>query len=205
MNRPIAPTKTVVPIAKEDPWGAYAMSLDDVTDRLRRITGALAEKSVPYAVVGGQAVALWVATKEPAAVRTTKDVDLLIRRDDLPRARAAALSVEMDYFEVMGVGMFLDRQAPNPRHAVHLVWAGEKVRPEYESPSPDVDQHQTIADLSAVSLLGLVSMKLLANRDQDRVHLRDMIDVGLVDRKTLGQLPASLAKRLEALLSESGR
>lgn len=63
------------------------MALDDVTDRLRRITRALAEKSVPYAVVGGQAVALWVATKEPAAVRTTKDVDLLVRRDDLPRAR----------------------------------------------------------------------------------------------------------------------
>ena len=77
-----------------------------------------------------------MATKEPAAVRTTKDVDLLIRRDDLPRARAAALSVGMDYFEVLGVGMFLDRKDPNPRHAVHLVWAGEKVRPEYELPSP---------------------------------------------------------------------
>ena len=114
------------------------MALDDVTDRLRRITRALAEKSVPYAVVGGQAVALWVATKEPAAVRTTKDVDLLVRRDDLPRARAAALSVGMDYFEVLGVGMFLDRKDPNPRHAVHLVWAGEKVRPEYELPSPAI-------------------------------------------------------------------
>jgi hypothetical protein len=181
------------------------MSLDDVTDRLRRITGALGEKSVPYAVVGGQAVALWVATKEPAAVRTTKDVDLLIRREDLPQARAAALSVGMDYFEVLGVGMFLDRRSPNPRHAVHLVWAGEKVRPEYESPSPTVDQRQTLSDVSAVSLAGLVLMKLQANRDQDRVHLRDMIDVGLVGRELLGQLPAPLAERLEALLSEAGR
>ena len=98
------------------------MSLDDVTRRLRRITAALEEKSVPYAVVGGQAVAMWVATREPAAVRTTKDVDLLIRRDDLPRARAAALSVEMDYFEVMGVGMFLERSDPNPR--APSIWSG---------------------------------------------------------------------------------
>ena len=97
---------------------------------------------MPYAVVGGQAVALWVATREPAAVRTTKDVDLLIRRDDLAPGRAAALSVGMDYFEVLGVGMFLDRSDPNPRHAVHLVWAGEKVRPEYELPSPSVDQRR---------------------------------------------------------------
>jgi hypothetical protein len=48
-------------------------------------------------------------------------------------------------------------------------------------------------------------MKLQSNRDQDRVHLRDMIDVGLVDRKLMGQLPPDLAARLEPLLAESGR
>ena len=160
---------------------------------------------MPYAVVGGQAVALWVATREPAAVRTTKDVDLLIRRGDLPRARAAALSVGMDYFEVMGVGMFLDRKDPNPRHAVHLVWAGEKVRPEYELPSPAIEQRQTLSGIQTVSLPGLVLMKLMSNRDQDRVHLRDMIEAGLVGRDILSQLPPLLAERFETLLSESGR
>ena len=34
------------------------MALDEVTDRLQRITGALEEAGVPYALVGGQAVAL---------------------------------------------------------------------------------------------------------------------------------------------------
>ena len=53
------------------------MALEDVADRLRRITRALRESGVPYALVGGQAVAVWVATKDPAAVRTTKDVDIL--------------------------------------------------------------------------------------------------------------------------------
>ncbi len=189
-----------------DLWETYTMSLDDVTDRLHRITRALEEHAVPYALVGGQAVALWVATKEPAAVRTTKDVDLLVRREDLPRARAAALSAGMDYLEVLGVGMFLDRSDPNPRHAVHLVWAGEKVRPEYEHPSPPVEDRQTFSPgYTAVSLAGLVLMKLQSNRDQDRVHLRDMIDVGLVDRKLMGQLPPDLAARLEPLLAEAGR
>jgi hypothetical protein len=197
--------KTATTAANENLWEACAMALDDVHRRLRRITAALEEKSVPYAVVGGQAVAIWVATREPAAVRTTKDVDLLIRRDDLPRARAAALSVEMDYFEVLGVGMFLERGDPDPRDAVHLVWAGERVRPEYELPSPAVDQRQEISGIYAISLPGLVLMKLLANRDQDRLHLRDMIDVGLVGREFLDGLSPSLAERLEALLSELGR
>jgi hypothetical protein len=198
-------TKAAPTTPDKNLWGAYTMALDDVTDRLRRITRALDEKSVPYALVGGQAVALWVASREPAAVRTTKDVDLLIRREDLPRARAAALSVEMDYFEVLGVGMFLDRADPNPRHAVHLVWAGEKVRPEYELPSPAIDQRKELAGLHAVSLPGLVLMKLMSNRDQDRVHLRDMIDVDLVGRDMVHRFPTALAERLEALLAESGR
>jgi hypothetical protein len=182
------------------------MALDKVTDRLERITVALEKAGVPYALVGGQAVALWVASREPAAVRTTKDVDILLRREDLASARAAALSVAMDYFEVMGVGMFLERDDANPRHAVHLVWAGEKVRPEYPCPSPAIDQRQPLEPgKQVVSLAGLVLMKLMSNRDQDRVHLRDLIDVGLINRALLQNLPPELATRLDSLLTEAGR
>ena len=182
------------------------MALDRVTDRLERITRALEEAGVPYALVGGQAVALWVASRNPAAVRTTKNVDILLRREDLPRARAAALTVGMDYFEVMGVGMFLERDDSNPRQAVHLVWAGEKVRPEYSLPSPSIDERQALEPgKQVISLAGLVLVKLMSNRDQDRVHLRDLIDVGLIDRHLLQGLPAELASRLDTLLTEAGR
>jgi hypothetical protein len=102
------------------------MALDEVTDRLHRIAGAFDEAGVAFALVGGQAVALWVATKDPSAVRTTKDVNILLRRADLPAARAAAAAISMDYFEVTGVGMFLERTDPNPRKAVHVLWSGEK-------------------------------------------------------------------------------
>ena len=187
-------------------WEKYVMALDAVTDRLQRITHALEEAGVPYALVGGQAVALWVATKDPAAVCTTKNVDILLDRADLGRARAAALTVGMDYFEVLGVGMFLDRTDANPRRGVHLLWAGEKVRPECTLPSPPIEDRLVLeAGKSVVTLAGLVRMKLLANRDQDRVHLRDLIDVDLVSRDFLRDLPPDLASRLEALLSELGR
>jgi hypothetical protein len=182
------------------------MALDDVTRRLERICGALERHQVPFAFVGGQAVAMWVATLAPAAVRTTKDVDILLRREDLPAARKAALSVCMDYFEVLGVGMFLDRDDPDPRHAVHLVWAGEKVRPNHPYASPLVERREMLpGDKPVVSLCDLVLMKLMSNRDQDRVHLRDMIDVGLVTRDLSPQLPPDLARCLEDLLAESGR
>jgi hypothetical protein len=182
------------------------MALEAVTARLERITRALNESAVPHALVGGQAVALWVATRDPAAVRTTKDVDILVRREDLPQARAAALRAGMDYCEIMGVGMFLEREDPNPRHAVHLVWAGEKVRPEYPLPSPSMDERLEIEPSKpVVSLEALVRMKLMANRDQDRVHRRDLIEVGLVGRELLTGLPPVLGERLSSLLTELGR
>jgi hypothetical protein len=182
------------------------MALDEVTDRMQRIARALEEAEVAYALVGGQAVALWVATKDPAAVRTTKDVDILLRRQDLPRARTAAAAIAMDYFEVMGVGMFLERTDPNPRKGIHLLWADEKVRPECSLPSPTIEEREQLEPgKQVVSLAGLVRMKLMANRDQDRVHLRDLIEVGLIERDLLTTLPAELASRLNGLLSEAGR
>lgn len=183
----------------------YVMALDEVTARLQRITSALSDAQVPYALVGGQAVALWVASIDPAAVRTTKDVDLLLQRDDLAGARSAAQSAGFEYFETMGVGMFLEVSDPNPRKGVHLCWAGEKIRPQYEHPAPTTDARQNLSGLNVVSVEDLVVMKLQSNRDQDRVHLRDMIDVGLVDRPLLARLSATLAQQLDDLLTEQGK
>ena len=109
------------------------MALEDVAQRLRRICKAFETAGVPFALVGGQAVALWVATRDPAAVRTTKDIDLLLCREDLPRARAAADAAGMDYFEVMGVGMFLTA-APNPR--TPSIWSGRAAASARNTTSP---------------------------------------------------------------------
>ena len=87
-----------------------------------------------------------------------------------------------------------------------LLWAGEKVRPEYPLPSPTVDKSEMLEPgKHVVSLAGLVLMKLMSNRDQDRVHLRDLIEVGLVGRDMMPSLLPELAARLDALLTEAGR
>jgi hypothetical protein len=43
-------------------------------------------------------------------------------------------------------------------------------------------------------------MKLTSFRDKDRTHIRDMMEVGLVDESWLTRLPALLAERLKGLL-----
>jgi hypothetical protein len=43
-------------------------------------------------------------------------------------------------------------------------------------------------------------MKLTSFRDKDRTHLRDLIDVGLIDASWLSRYPKELATRLKELL-----
>jgi len=47
-----------------------------VRQRLMRASQALQARGIAYAVVGGNAVAAWVATIDRAAVRNTQDVDV---------------------------------------------------------------------------------------------------------------------------------
>src|SRR3954470_11088419 len=60
-----------------------------VRERLLRATAALNRAGVPYAVVGGHAVASWVATVDEGAVRNIRDVDILVRRTDLDAVTSA--------------------------------------------------------------------------------------------------------------------
>src|SRR6478752_10866410 len=73
----------------------------NVRERLLRATQALNQAGVPYAVVGGNAVASWVATVDEGAVRNTRDVDLLVRRADLPAITAALEQVGFVADEVL--------------------------------------------------------------------------------------------------------
>jgi hypothetical protein len=89
---------------------------------------------------------------------------------------------------------------------VHIVWAGEIVRPGDIVPAPSVSEQTTLpGEHRVVTLPKLVEMKLMANREQDRLHLRDLIDVGLADREMLAAMPAELAARFELLFAEQGR
>ena len=96
--------------------------------------------------------------------------------------------------------MFLDGPDAKARDAVHIVFAGERVRPENALPAPDVAESEPAEKFRVVSLEGLVRMKLTAFRLKDKVHVQDMIGVGLIDASWTAKLPAELAARLQELL-----
>jgi hypothetical protein len=119
-------------------------AVEKVLDPSRRAVAATEGDNIPYAVIGGHAVAAWVGEVDEAAVRATQDVDILLRRAD--------------------------------------------------------DELKALHSFRALDLGALVRMKLTSYCDKDRTHIRDMIDVGLIDESLLAELSVELGERLRVLL-----
>ena len=177
--------------------------MEKVRERLRKATATLDGAGIPYAVAGGNAVAAWVAQVDEAAVRNTQDVDILIRRSDLPDAIMFMEAGGFVYRHVAGMDLFLDGEGAKARDAVHLVFAGEKVRPHEALPNPEVTDAGRAPDgFRVLSLRALVQIKLTAFRVKDRMHLLDMLDVGLINESWVTRFPAELGARLQSLLDD---
>ena len=183
-----------------DTWARLERAVELVRQRLERATRALQSADVPHAVIGGHAVAAWITQVDPGAGPNTRDVDIAIRRIDLDRAKAALASAGFVYHHIWGVDCFLDGPDGRPSEGVHLIFAGEKVRPLDAVSFPDVLPSQRIGGVDVVALESLVTAKLTSFRDKDRGHLRLMMGLGLIDATWLDRLPPVLAERLQSLI-----
>jgi hypothetical protein len=184
----------------EASWKRMSNAVENVRRRLLRAAQALEAARVPYAVAGGNAVAAWVSRVDETAVRNTQDVDIVLRRADLAAARAALEHAGFVYRHAASIDMFLDGPDAKARDAVRIVFAAEKARADYTAPVPDVSESEATETFRLLSLDALVRMKLTSFCDKDRVHLRDLMDAGLVDTSWLERVPAALRPRLQELL-----
>ena len=198
---------TVVALAPVS-WQRMEQGIEQVRRRLERAAAALTNAGIPYAVVGGNAVAAWVSRVEVAAVRNTRDVDILLRREDTDRACAALEAAGFVHRHLTSLGkagsmdVFLDGPEAKVRDAVHVLWAGEKAVPDAIEPTPELTKTESADGFELIPLKDLLWMKLTSFRDKDRVHLRDLASVGLVDGSWVAKFPAALGQRLQAILDD---
>ncbi len=118
----------------------------------------------------------------------------------LPAVRTTLEEAGFIYCQLLDVDRFSDGPQGRPSGGVHILFAGEKVRPEYEHASPDLDESERAAGFQVAKLEALVRMKLIANRLKDRVRLQDLIGVGLIDTTWPARFPPPLSERLQQLL-----
>ena len=181
-------------------YRAFVMAVERVEQRLRKVTAALDAAGIRYAVIGGNAVAVWVAKGDPSATRTTKDVDLLVDRAGLDGITKVFAKLGFEREDLRSLTLFIDPDEPSRRAGVHLVWAGEKVRPSYAHPTPTVDEGVRDAEgFLVLDLPALVRMKLTSLCDIDRVHIADLLTVGMIDDSVRKTIPPDLLERLRSI------
>ncbi|MGA0420859.1 MAG: hypothetical protein ACO3P9_12650 [Phycisphaerales bacterium] len=95
--------------------------------------------------------------------------------------------------------MWLDPEDPRPKRAVHIVWANEITREGDPLPAPDIEPTHVSEShpYPRVGFEEILRMKLLAWRDHDRAHLRDMVHIGLLRPEMLDRFDGVLRERLQ--------
>lgn len=176
-----------------------ALAVANVRERLERATAALKSAGIDYAVIGGNAVFLWVEAYGEGGERNTPNVDFLISRADLAPAAAA-----LERVGFVGVtdrpDLFLDGPNGSPRTRLRLLFAQEQVRESDLLPNPGCREVVRLGAFAVLPLESLVQTKLVAYRIVDRVHLRDLLDMGLIDAAWTQRYPPELAERLQTLV-----
>jgi hypothetical protein len=176
---------------------AYDIHVERLTEKVQRVHRVFTEAGIPYRVIGGLAVYFQVVERDPDSARVTRDIDIAVNRGELQRIKEAGERNGFSYRHVAGVDMLLDAAEPRAAGAVHLVFVGEKVRPEYLEPVPAFSQPTvTVEGVLLAPVADLVRMKLTSFRDKDRVHIRDLDSVGLITPETETSLPEVLRARL---------
>ena len=181
-------------------WDRMNRAVEKVQERLEKTARTLESAGIPYAIIGGNAVRAWVAQADEAAVRTTRDVDILLRREDLSAAITAMKAAGFVYRHSAGIDMFLDDPDAKARDAVYVLLANEKVRETDIVAAPDVSESVTVTAHQTLTLEALVRMKLNVFQRKDQMHLIDMLDVGLIDETWVNRYPSILADRLQELI-----
>ena len=102
--------------------------------------------------------------------------------------------------------MLVDSAAPKARSGVHLLFAGERVRPTDLEPVPSLSEPGVDDNgILVTSIASIVRMKLISFRLRDKTHIVDMDSVGLITPEIEAALPDALRERLQQVRAEERR
>lgn len=174
----------------------FEKRVEQLFDLAQRLEEAFSSAGLEYRVVGGLATYLYVEELEPDAGRLTKDIDIAVQREDLPKIAKAVEGFGLQYRHVAGMDMLVQVKEPSARRAVHMVFAGEKVRGEYPEPTPQLGPYRRLQGIRLIPLADLIRMKLTSFRAKDEAHLKDLDEAGLITPEIESGLSPILRERL---------
>ena len=176
----------------------YEQGMASLTDDLERIVDVLNTAGIAFEVIGGVAVNAHIMEHHRSRSFVTRDVDLLIRREDLDMVVTAGRAAGYEGRKIMG-GYMLIRAGQETGEAVHLVFSGERSKSTQPLPHPPLQpEMKSIFGLlvPVAPLSDLVRMKLTSFRPKDVAHLEILDETGLISASVEADLPDELRGRL---------
>jgi hypothetical protein len=185
----------------EDLLEKMILAASNVRERQSQIVRALEKSGVSFALSGSNATHLWVASVEEAAARQYRNVELIIERKDIDSLVAAMK--ELGFFTDLRPDRVTIRSTPDQRKrwADIALFANESAANKSFT-IPSLNGTTVVGSVPVLLLESLVELQLWRWTLDDRVDLRDMIEVGLLDQTWPSRLPPELAARLQELLDE---
>ncbi len=180
----------------------FEQRLANLVSVLQKIAHILDRHQIPYEVVGGLAVTIYIDEVSPEATPLTRDVDLMIHRSDLERTKAAAAKEGFRFCHTAGVDMLIYGPVESARSAIHLVFSGERVTPKQVLPNPAISPVQKVVEgdtVDVIALPDLLRMKLSAYRLKDQLHVQIIDAAGLITPEVAKALAPELQVRLKAV------
>ena len=171
----------------------------DLIGTLQKLSLPLEEAGVPHELVGGLAVFLHVENADSTHSSLTRDIDIMIRREDMGRVVAIAEEYGFRFRHSAGWDMLLYGETNSARNAVHLLFSGERVKETQLEVHPSIRPVRAGLhgqDFLVIPVVDLVRMKLCSYRDKDRVHVRGMEAAGLITEEVERELGDELRARL---------
>jgi len=159
---------------------------------LRRIADVLSSEQIPCEVIGGLAVLIHVEEANPEYSALTRDVDLMVRREDLDHIKDAAAKGGFRYRHAAGVHMLINMGSDHAKDTVRLIFTEERVRPDFLAENKRILGQ----DVSVIPVPDLVRMKLTSFRLEDQVHIKALEAAGLITSEAETQLTPELRMRL---------
>ena len=169
---------------------------------LQELSVPLEQAGIPHELVGGLAVFLHVENADSTHSSLTRDIDVMIRREDLSRVVTIAEDYGFRFQHSAGIDMLFYGETNSARNAVRLLYEGEKFKATQLELHPRIDPIRAGLhgqDFQVIPVPDLVRMKLSSYRDKDRVHVRGMDAAGLITRDVEQGLSEELLERLKCV------
>lgn len=176
----------------------YEAGIYSLINDLELIIKALRDAGVTFEFVGGVAVNvnIWPPRFPPFV---TRDIDLLIRREDLDRVVKAGESLGYRSKKIVG-GYTLFQPKEFFEESVRLLFVGEFSKSTQPFPHPELHpEEKSFLDITipVAPLKDVLRMTMTSFRPIDIVYLEFLDEAGLITPTLEAQLPPTLAERLK--------